>query len=162
MFKQGDPVVHPVRGAGVVERLEERRWRGDDALYYRIGLLSQPSSSLMIPVGAADDIGLRAAISQSRLKKVWGVLGTSPTKLPTEHKERYELLETMLHTGDVLKVAAAVRDMAWRQQSQGKLTTRGKQIYEEGMMLLAGELAATQGIDMSDAEDQVRSRLKDA
>jgi CarD family transcriptional regulator len=160
MFKEGDAVVHPIRGAGVVKRVEEREWRGADALYYRIGLLSQPGSSLMIPVGAAEDLGLRRAASQSRLSKVWKVLGTDPEKLPKEHKERYQLLEDKLHAGDVLQVAEAVRDMAWRRHREGRLTTRGKRMYEEGMTLLAGEIAAAKGIGIADAEIQVRDKLQ--
>jgi RNA polymerase-interacting CarD/CdnL/TRCF family regulator len=58
-----------------------------------------------------------------------------------------------------LKVAEAVRDMAWRQKQEGSLTTRGKRMYEEGMMLLAGELAASQDIDLMDAEAQIRAKL---
>jgi RNA polymerase-interacting CarD/CdnL/TRCF family regulator len=159
MFKEGDAVVHPIRGAGVIRCVEERRWRGAEALYYRIGLLSQPTSSLMIPVGSAKELGLRRAVSRSRLSQVWKVLDTDPEKLPTEHKERYQLLEDKLHAGDVLQVAEAVRDMAWRRHREGRLTTRGKRMYEEGMTLLAGEIAAAKGIGIEDAEVQVRDRL---
>lgn len=159
MFKEGDAVVHPIRGAGVVECLEERQWQGDDTLYYRIDLLSQPGSSLMVPVEAAKKIGLRRAVSRSRLKQVWRVLCTDPQGLPMEHKERYELLEEKLHAGEVLRLAEAVRDMAWRQQRRG-LTTRGKRMYEEGMALLAGEIAAAKGIGYADAETQIRERLR--
>ena len=162
MFKEGDAVVHPVRGAGVIECVEERQWRGSDALYYRIGLLSQPGSSLMIPVGSAKDLGLRRAVSRSRLSQVWKVLGTDPEKLPKEHKERYQLLDDKLHAGNVFQVAEAVRDMAWRRHREGRLTTRGKRMYEEGMTLLAGEIAATEGIDIADAEVQVRERLQES
>jgi CarD family transcriptional regulator len=162
MFKEGDAVVHPVRGAGVIECVEERQWRGAEAQYYRIGLLSQPGSNLMIPVGAAKGLGLRRAASQSRLSKVWKILGTDPEKLPKEHKERYQLLEDKLHAGDVLQVAEAVRDMAWRRHREGRLTTRGKRMYEEGMTLLAGEIAASRGIDIADAETQVRDILQES
>jgi CarD family transcriptional regulator len=162
MFKEGDAVVHPIRGAGVIKHVEERQWRGADALYYKIGLLSQPGSSLMIPVGAAKELGLRRAASQSRLSKVWKVLATDPEKLPKEHKERYQLLADKLHAGDVLQVAEAVRDMSWRRHREGRLTTRGKQMYEEGMTLLAGEIAASKGIDIADAETQVRDKLQES
>lgn len=162
MFKTGDPIVHPVRGAGVVVRVEERQWRGSNNLYYRIKLLGHPSSSLMIPFSTAETIGLRRAISQSNLNRVWHVLCADPGMLPTDHKERYQVLEDKLHTGDVLKVAEAVRDMTWRRHQQGHLTTRGKQMYDEGMMLLAGELAASQDIQVMDAEAQIRTKLDES
>jgi CarD family transcriptional regulator len=145
----------------VIKCVEERQWRGADALYYRIGLLSQPASSLMVPVVAAKELGLRRAVSRSRLSQVWKVLRTNPEKLPQEHKERYELLTDKLYAGDILQVAEAVRDMAWRRHREGRLTTRGKRMYEEGMTLLAGEIAAAQGIDIADAEAQVTGRLQE-
>jgi CarD family transcriptional regulator len=158
-FKTGDAIVHPVRGAGVIVRVEERQWRGSKSLYYRIKLLGQPSSSLMIPISTAETIGLRRAIARSNLSRVWSVLCANPETLPTDHKERYQVLEDQLHAGDVLKVAEAVRDMTWRQQQEGRLTTRGKQMYIEGMMLLAGEVAASQSIDLKDAEAQIQAKL---
>jgi RNA polymerase-interacting CarD/CdnL/TRCF family regulator len=162
MFKVDDAIVHPVRGAGVVVRIEERQWRGSNNLYYRIKLLGQPASSLMVPISAAETIGLRRAIPQSELGRIWRVLRADPKTLPTDHKERYQVLEDQLHTGDVLQVAAAVKDMAWRRKQQGNLTTRGKRMYEEGMMLLAGEIAATQDIALIDAEAQVRAKLDES
>ena len=159
MFKAGDAIVHPVRGAGVVVGIEERQWHGSKAQYYRIELLGQPGTSLMIPVDSAETIGVRHAVPQSKLKKVWHVLRADPTTLPADHKTRYQLLYDKLHTGDVIQVAEAVRDMAWRQKNQGSLTTQGKRIYDEGTRILTGELAAAQGIDMADAETQVRDKL---
>ena len=159
MFKEGDAIVHPVRGAGLVVGIEERQWHGSSGLYYRIELLGQPGTSLMIPVNVAKTIGLRRAASRSKLNKVWRVLRADPGTLPDDHKSRYELLHDRLHTGDVLQVAEAVRDMAWRQKRQGSLTTQGKRIYGEGMRTLSGEIAVSQGIDLTDAEAQVRARL---
>jgi CarD family transcriptional regulator len=160
-FKTGDAVVHPIRGAGVVEWVEERRWRGDSDVYYKINLLGQPGTKVMIPKDAAEEIGLRPAISLAKLGDVWGVLGDDPEKLPTDHKVRYKVVEEKLHTGNVLKLAEAVRDMAWRRQEKGHLTTTGKRLYDEGVKLLAGEVAAVQGVDVMDAEVQVKARLRE-
>jgi RNA polymerase-interacting CarD/CdnL/TRCF family regulator len=59
----------------------------------------------------------------------------------------------------VFQVAEVVRDMAWRQEREGRLTTVGRRIYEEGITLLAGEIAAVQDVDVADAETQVTARL---
>jgi CarD family transcriptional regulator len=162
MFKAGDPIVHPIRGAGVVVRVEEREWRGSNDLYYRIKLLGQPGTKLMIPTSAADTLGLRRAIHQSEIGQVWNVLREAPNELPTNHKKRYKVLEDKLHAGDVFQVAEVVRDMAWRQQEEGRLTTVGKRRYQEGMKILAGEIAAVLGVDMDDAEAQIRAKVMES
>ena len=159
MFKAGDPIIHPVRGAGVVIGIEEREWRGSSALYYRIQLLGQQSVNLMIPIDAAETLGLRRTIAKSKLGQVWHVLLADPEKLPADHRQRYQLLKDKLHTGDVFHVAEVVRDMAWRQRRKGSLTTVGKRLYDEGLTLLAGELAAAQDIDLTNAEFQITARL---
>jgi len=163
MFKAGDAIIHPFRGAGMVVRLEKRQRSGSSSLYYRIKLLGQPgTTSLMIPVSAADTMGLRRAIPPSKLNQVWHVLLAAPATLPADHKKRYQFLKDKLHTGDTIQVAEVVRDMAWRQEREGHLTTVGKRMYEEGMMLLAGEIAAVQDTELADAEVQIRARLRES
>jgi CarD family transcriptional regulator len=162
MFEVGDAIIHPVRGAGVVERVEERPWRGSSDLYYRIKLLDQPGTKLMVPTSAAETIGLRRAIPESKLSKVWQVLHADPKNLPSNHKKRYKLLDNKLHTGNVFEVAEVVRDMAWRQQQEGNLTTMGKRRYGEGMRILAGEIAAVKGIELEEAEAQIRAKIQES
>jgi CarD family transcriptional regulator len=158
-FKTGDAVVHPFRGAGIVISVAERQWHGHEHLYYRIKLLDQPGTILMIPISTAKELGLRHAISQSNVSEVWGVLRAVPNVLPNDHKERYQLLEDKLHTGDAFQIAEVVRDMAWRLQRKGRLTTVGRRRYKEGIRFLAGEIAAVEGIEMVNAEAQVLARL---
>lgn len=159
MFKTGDAIVHPIRGAGVVVGTVERKQQGEKVHYFRIKLLGQPDTRLMVPSRSVDKIGLRHAVSRAGLKKMWRVLLSDPEMLPDEHKERYQVLRDKLSTGDTYQVAEVVRDMAWRQQQKGHLTTVGKQMYEDGLMLLAGEIAAVRGVEFADAERLVRTRL---
>ena len=161
-FKVGDAVVHPLRGAGVVTAVEERELRGDTDEYYSIDMMGQPPMTLMVPTDAARGMGLRRAISRSKLGGLWRVLKGDPEGLPDDHKMRYNYLRDKLAEGDVYEVAATVRDIAWRKQDEGRLTTVDKRIYDEGMTLLAGEIAATQGIEMSAAEREINSKLSKA
>jgi RNA polymerase-interacting CarD/CdnL/TRCF family regulator len=161
VFKTGDAVFHPVRGAGVITGIKDRKRDGEKRRYYTIELLGHPGTRVMIPASTAEKVGLRPAVSQAKLKKVWRVLGDNPEKLPKDHKERYATIEEKLHTGDTFEVAEAVRDMAWRREQEGRLTTKGKRIYEEAVMLLAGEIAAVQEIEVAEAEGQVHAKLQE-
>jgi CarD family transcriptional regulator len=158
-FKVGDAVVHPLRGAGVVTAVEERELRGDNDEYYSIDMMGEPSTTLMLPTDAAEDVGLRRAISRSRLRRLWRVLKGDPEDLPDDYKKRYSVLRDKLAEGDTYDVAAMVRDIAWREREEGRLTTVDKRLYDESMSLLAGEVAATQGIELSAAEKEINSRL---
>ena len=159
MFKVGDAIIHPFRGAGVIIDLINRHWHGNDKVYYKVELLAHPGTNLMIQTDAVEKLGLRHAVSRSELKKVWRVLLATPKKLPDDHKKRYAALDDKMHTGDVFQVAEVVRDMTGRRQQAGKFTTMGKRKYDEGISILAGEIAAVQGVGVSEAEAQVRERL---
>lgn len=158
-FKTGDAVVHPVRGAGVVERVEEREGNGSDGTYYRIRLLGQPVTKLVVPIDAAGSLGLRRAISQSGVRQLWQVLLADPSKLPRDHKTRCQMVKDKLSSGDTFDVAEAVRDMAWRRRREGHLSITGRRMYEDGLRFLAGEIAAALGVDFADAERQLRGKL---
>jgi RNA polymerase-interacting CarD/CdnL/TRCF family regulator len=160
-FKAGDTIVHPFRGAGAVVCLVQRPRHGNVEVYYKVELLAYPDISLMVPTSSVETLGLRHTIPQSQMKKVWRILHTDPKKLPDKHKERYQALEDKLHTGDIFLVAEAVRDMDWRQQRQGKLTAKEKRLYDEGMNILAGEIAAVQGVDLIVAQTQVMAKLNE-
>jgi CarD family transcriptional regulator len=159
-FTTGDAIVHPIRGAGVVERIVERTWHGNAELYYRIRLLGQSGIMLMIPTSVAEKLGIRCAISRSDIRQLWCVLLATPGNLPNKYKELRQFLEDKLGTGDIFQVAEAVRDMAW-QQRRTHLSATIKQLYEEGIRLLVGEIAAARGIEFVDAETQVRARLRE-
>jgi CarD family transcriptional regulator len=115
---------------------------------------------LMIPTSAAEKLGMRCAISRSDIGRLWCTLLAAPGSLPDDHKELQQLLEGKLGTGDIFQVAEVVRDMAWRQW-KNHLSATVKQLYEEGIRLLVGEIAATQDIEFVDADTQFRARLRE-
>jgi len=161
MFNTGDAIVHPTRGVGVVVDIQERQWQGSSSKYYQIELLGrEPSLKLMIPIEEADELGIRRAIQQSEVEQVWRVLRSDPEELPKNHKTRHKLLRDKLHAGEVFQVAEVLRDLTWRQKEEDHLTTRGKRIYKEALMFLAGEVAAAQGIDVAEAKTQIREKLR--
>ena len=160
MFQIGDAVVHPIHGAGIVTDIAELKRRGHSEPYYRIELLNQPRTSVMISVGSAEERGMREAIAASRLERVWRVLNSSPRPLPTDHTVRHELLRDKLRGGDVHRVAEVLRDLVWRRRLKGHLTTVERSLYRKGVSLLAGEIAASRDIDLVDAKLRVWKRIR--
>jgi CarD family transcriptional regulator len=157
-FKIGEAVVHPARGAGIVAGIEERSYHETPERYYRIALMNDPSSQLLLPVAKAEEVGLRRAVVGKGMDEVWDTLNAQPEALPVEAKARNAQMQEKLQTGDVIQVAEVVRDMTWNQREAGR---SGNRIYEEGMALLSGEIAAVEGIGLPEAQTKVREALKD-
>ena len=47
MFKVGDAIMHPIRGAGIIVDLIKRQWHGNDKMYYKVELLSHSARSFL-------------------------------------------------------------------------------------------------------------------
>jgi CarD family transcriptional regulator len=160
MFKQGDAVVHPARGVGIVTSIEERQRRGAAEKYYKLELLDGLGTRVMIPVSAEDALGLRPGIKASQLRRVWRTLRAEPRPLPANYKERNRLVDERLASGDILDVAGVVRDLTTRERDRGELTTVTKRHLKRSLTMLSGEVAAALGIELEEAEAQVRARLR--
>jgi RNA polymerase-interacting CarD/CdnL/TRCF family regulator len=161
MFQIGDAVVHPVRGAGIVTDIEELCRRGRDKSYYKIELTNPPRTSVMIPVSDVEGHGVREAMSASDMKRMWRVLTRAPKSLPDDFTERRAALQDKLGSGEVRQVAEALRDLAWRRQREGGLTTTERRLYRKGMDILAGEIAAAGGRELEAVKLQVRNRISE-
>jgi CarD family transcriptional regulator len=160
MFQTGDAVVYPIHGAGIVTGIRELNAQEDIDRYYDIKLLGQVDTNLLIPVSKAESRGLRPAITDEELQNVWEVLTGDPEKLPKNHRSRHKQVREKINTGDIVQIAEAVRDLAWRRRTEDGLTQRGRRIYKKGMSLLASEIAATTNVGMAVAKSKVRGRLK--
>ena len=133
-FEVGDTVVHPGYGAGEIVEIKTLEYLGHERKrYYSIVLLSDPGTTIMVPVRDEEKVGLRPPISLSRMRRVWRVLGSAPQKLPSNYKERYALVEDKLQGGNTLRIAEALRDMAWRREQKRSLTVEGKRLYDRAI-----------------------------
>ena len=159
-FHVKEAVVHPNYGTGVITEIKERHIYGQGKRYYSIDLLGDPGTTVMVPVGKEESVGLRRPIPRNRLSRLWRILRAEPDALPSDHKERYALIQEKLQDCDFFHVAEAVRDLAWRREEKRHLTTVGKRLYETGLGFLASELAAVQGSDVDTAEAQIAKRLE--
>lgn len=159
MFQIGDVVIHPGYGAGEVKDIGKLMCLGMSKRYYEIELLSDPDTLVWVSVPDAKEAGVRYPVSGSKLRQIWRVLSTKPELLPKNHKERYELVKQKFHSRDILQIAEALRDLAWRRSRKGHLTQRGKRLYEKAMKRLAGEMAVIQDKAASATQARISQRL---
>ena len=82
-YSVGDKVVHPHHGPGRVANVERRELMDGPKRYYVIDIPGQ-GLTVRFPVGRADDVGMRLAISQSRLPQVLSTLRSEPRQLPED------------------------------------------------------------------------------
>jgi CarD family transcriptional regulator len=156
-FSVGDKVVHPHYGPGRVASVERRELMDGPKRYYVIDIPSQ-GLTVHIPVGKADEMGVRSAMSQSRLPQVLSMLRGRPRPLPENYKERQEQVYAELETGRVMHLARVVRDLTWHRQ-RAHLTKRDNDYLRQGRELLAAEMALVSGDDVSEVNELIEATM---
>lgn len=148
-FNVGDRVVHPRHGAGVVVSRRRRRLLGGTRNYLEIDL-AHSSMKIMLPCDAAASVGLRAVVGPGRLRRIVAVLESKPDLGGKVWKTRKKHYQAQLKGGDVLELAAVVRDLAARAAESG-LSPSEREVYEHSRWVLASELRYALGVDPEQA-----------
>ena len=72
MFKIGDRAVYPAQGVGVVEKIESREFCGQTHDFYILRIIDN-DMTIMVPVGNANQVGLRTLISKDKVETIYNV-----------------------------------------------------------------------------------------
>ncbi|MBN1579399.1 MAG: hypothetical protein JXA89_01755 [Anaerolineae bacterium] len=159
MFQVGDTIVHAHRGAGQIVDIEKLQCLGSNKKYYAIELLDGTGTRVWVSIQDAEKGELRQPIPEGQLDQVWRVLQDTPQMLPTDHTERYELIERKLDSGDPRHVAEAMRDLAWKNDTVRTLTTEGRRLYQRSIDVLSSEVAVSEGGNLESAKGKISDIL---
>lgn len=143
-FEVGDAVVHPHHGAGRIVDRRPRRVLGDVRDYLEIEL--PPDLRIMVPCDAASALGLRAVVGVGGLRAIVEVLEDEPEVVLESWPARQKRLRQRLKAGDVLDLAAVVRDLAARAAESAPPTSE-RELYQRCRRLLGSELCYALGVD---------------
>jgi CarD family transcriptional regulator len=145
-FDVGDVVVHPRHGAGNVVERRRRVVEGRARTYLEIELTAT-ALRIMVPCDATAEIGLRPIVGPRRLRAIVDVLEAEPDGADRNWSARRKHYRERLESGDVLALAATIRDLAVRETR----STGERDLYQHSHRVLASELAYALGIDAEDA-----------
>jgi CarD family transcriptional regulator len=144
-FGIGDRVVHPHHGAGEVVNRRRRRILGSERDYLEIEL-DHASLRILVPSDATAAVGLRPVIGRHRLRGIVEVLESKPNATDASWSARQKHYRARLKGGDVLELAAVIRDLAVRAAGS-ELSTSERELYERSRRVLASELRYALGVD---------------
>jgi CarD family transcriptional regulator len=148
-FDVGDRVVHPRHGAGQVVERRQRVVEGSGRDYLEIELTAA-SLRIMVPCDAAAAVGLRPVVGARRVREIVDVLEAAPEGAGLNYSARRKHYRAQLEGGDVLALAAVIRDLAARAAAS-PLPTGERDLYQHSRRVLASELSYALGVDADDA-----------
>ena len=154
-FEEGDKVVYPHHGAGLVLKKETRELMGSEREYLTIKIIHN-ELTVMVPCENAGVAGLRRVIDEEEIKKVTNVLTDEVSEMPKNWNRRFKYNREKIKTGDVFELAEVVRNLAIREMEKG-LSTGEKQMYTRAKKILASEMMYA----LEKSEDEAEAYLDD-
>ena len=141
MFSVGDKIVHPMHGAGVVQKIEEKKILGEVKQYY---VLKLPCNDMdvMIPTDAELSVGIRKIVDKDDIEKAMAILSSQSSPMDANWNRRCRDNMDMLKTGDIFKVAEVVRNLT-RIDRDKKLSAGEKKMLTNAKQILVSEIILT-------------------
>jgi len=154
-FEIGAKVIHPAYGAGEIVAIREKQFVQHVNRYYVINMPLQ-KMTVMVPTERVAEVGLRPVSEAGVFAEMWEILKSVPEELTNEHKQRQESIKELLRSGNILKIALAVRDLTGRRRER-KLTQTDRGLLEQAENRIAGELALARDIEVGEALALIRT-----
>ncbi len=157
MFSVGDKIVYPMQGAGVIQRIEEKRILGETKQYY---ILKLPCNdiNIMIPVESGESIGIRKVSDRETMENVLRMLCEDSTPMDSNWNRRYRENMDKLKSGDIEQVAEVVRNLV-RNDREKKLSTGERKLLNGAKRILISELILAMDIEPQEAEIMVEEAI---
>ena len=156
-FFVGDKVIHPRYGPGEITSIEGQGHSDAEGRYYVIDIPRQ-GLTVHTPVGRADALGIRPAMSPSRSRRIVSMLRGRAHVLPEDYRARQEKISAQLGSGQVAQVASVVRDLSWHQK-RSHLTKRDSDLLRHVLDLLSAEMALVSGDPVSEVKQLIGATL---
>jgi CarD family transcriptional regulator len=137
-----------MHGVGIVEEIKEQEVLGETALYYMLRFVLGRMTA-MVPVKAAENVGLRPVISADECIRVSRYMQEDTGPESDNWNQRYRENLEKLRQGDIYGVADVVKCLVKRDQEKGLSAGERKMLLTAKQVLLA-ELVAASGKEEED------------
>lgn len=158
LFKTKQQVVYPTQGVGLVQKIEEKEFKGKTVLYYVI-YLEVSDMTVMVPVDKAEELGLRAIVSPQESKKALEIISREYEPVSSDWKMRYQMNVDLLKKGKVTDIATVVTALYHRSKIK-ELPILERKLYDSALKLLIDEISFSLEKSKEEAEQLIFSRLE--
>ena len=155
-FMIGQSVIHPAHGAGTIIAFQEEELVKGFQRYYVIEFVRN-RLTVHLPEPRIEQIGVRPVMPAGLIFSVFETLESFPVDLPDEFRLRRSFIHKQIHSGFPNQIAAAVRDLTWRDSAK-YLTEADREALEEARALLITETA----LALEQTWEQVEQRVDDS
>src|SRR5262245_13555532 len=138
-FQAGDKVIYPNHGLGVVERIEEKTILGTTCGFYHLRIIAN-ETTVLVPVANADEVGLRRAISDEEVERLFGRLGDGKIDDHQNWKGRFKDNSDKMRSGSIFDMADVLKSLTFLARSKS-LSFREKRMLDRARALIVTEVS---------------------
>ncbi|MGB7218082.1 MAG: CarD family transcriptional regulator [Vicinamibacterales bacterium] len=138
-FEVGDKVIYPNHGLGVVERIEEKTILGTTCGFYHLRIVAN-DTAVLVPVSNVDGVGLRRAISDDEVDRLFGLLGDGKIDNHQNWKGRFKDNSDKMRSGSIYEVADVLKSLTFLAKSKS-LSFREKRMLDRAKFLIVSEVS---------------------
>jgi CarD family transcriptional regulator len=138
-FTVGDKVIYPNHGLGIVERIEEKTILGTTCGFYHLRIVAN-ETTVLVPVSNVDGVGLRRAISDEEVERLFGLLGDGKIDNHQNWKGRFKDNSDKMRSGSIYEVADVLKSLTFLAKSKS-LSFREKRMLDRAKFLIISEVS---------------------
>ena len=138
-FEVGDKVIYPNHGLGVVERIEDKTILGTTCGFYHLRIVAN-DTTVLVPLANVDGVGLRRAIGDDEVERLFGLLGDGKIDNHQNWKGRFKDNSDKMRSGSIYEVADVLKSLTFLAKSKS-LSFREKRMLDRAKFLVISEVS---------------------
>jgi CarD family transcriptional regulator len=138
-FEIGDKVIYPNHGLGIVERIEEKTILGTTCGFYHLRIAAN-DTTVLVPLANVDGVGLRRAIDDGEVDRLFKLLGDGKIDAQQNWKGRFKDNSEKMRTGSIYDVADVLKSLTLLAKSKS-LSFREKRMLDRARFLIITEVS---------------------
>ena len=156
-FEIGDKVIYPNHGLGVIERIETKTIMGTTCGFYQLRMAGE--TTVFVPVDNVDGVGLRRAINDDEVQRLFNLLGDGNIDSHQNWKGRFKDNSDRMRTGSIYDVVEVLKSLTFLAKSKS-LSFREKRMLDRAKFLVVSEITEVVGQKVAEIEVRVEQALE--
>ena len=156
-FEIGDKVIYPNHGLGVIERIETKTIMGTTCGFYQLRMANE--TTVFVPVDNVDGVGMRRAITDDEVERLFSLLGDGKIDSHQNWKGRFKDNSDRMRTGSIYDVVEVLKSLTFLAKGKS-LSFREKRMLDRAKFLVVSEITEVLGQKTPDVEVKVDEALE--
>ena len=152
-FQIGDKVIYPNHGLGVIEGIEEKTILGTTCGFYHLRIAAN-DTTVLVPLNNVEGVGLRRAIDDTEVEKLFKVLGDGKIDSQQNWKGRFKDNSDRMRSGSIYEVVEVLKSLTFLSRAK-TLSFREKRMLDRARFLVVSEVSEV----IQEAVPEVEARI---